>query len=258
MARRIRFSGWAASLAVLFAPAAYAAGSASATPAASSTQAPTHASAPPAPSTSSSTPTTATTTKPKPAAPAPTTKKATPPAPKKGAKDPNGKIPPRTHTPDANVRRQIAGGPTVDDVAQGAESPELEALANAERELFPPASPAFGSAWPSGLPSPLSALIDLPQVHSNGVPPDPVPSEPPVAEGAKDLSWMSKLDMPELPIRWEPRLVRYLEFFKNDPRGRSIVAVWMRRAGRYREAVRRTLRAKSIPDDLLWLAMIES
>ncbi len=156
------------------------------------------------------------------------------------------------------MRRQIAGGPTVDDVEQGAESAELEALANAERELFPPASPALGSAWPSGLPSPLSTLIDLPQVHSTGVPPDPVPSDPPGAEGARDLSWMAKLEMPDLPIRWEPRLVRYLEFFKNDPRGRSIVAIWMRRAGRYKEAVRRTLRAKSIPDDLLWLAMIES
>ena len=37
-----------------------------------------------------------------------------------------------------------------------------------------------------------------------------------------------------------------------------MTAVWMRRAGRYREAVRRTLRSKGIPDDLLWLAMVES
>jgi membrane-bound lytic murein transglycosylase D len=140
----------------------------------------------------------------------------------------------------------------------GAESAELEALANAERELFPPASPNFGSLWPSELPSPLSASLDLPQVHASGLPPTPVPSDPPAAEGAKDLSWMAKLDMPELPVRWEPRVVRFLEFFKNDPRGRAMIAVWMRRAGRYREAVRRTLRSKAIPDDLLWLAMVES
>ncbi|MEO7112330.1 MAG: LysM peptidoglycan-binding domain-containing protein [Polyangiaceae bacterium] len=164
----------------------------------------------------------------------------------------------RSHTADPNVRRQIAGGPTAEDVTMGAESAELEALANAERELFPPASPNFGSLWPSELPSPLSASLDLPQVHASGLPPTPVPSDPPAAEGARDLSWMAKLDMPELPVRWEPRVVRFLEFFKNDPRGRAMIAVWMRRAGRYREAVRRTLRSKSIPDDLLWLAMVES
>ncbi|MGH7330058.1 MAG: transglycosylase SLT domain-containing protein, partial [Polyangiaceae bacterium] len=101
-------------------------------------------------------------------------------------------------------------------------------------------------------------MLDLPEAHASGLPPDPVPSDPPAAEGARDISWMSHLDMPELPVRWEPRLVRFLEFFKNDPRGRSILAFWMRRAGRYKEAVRRTLRAKGIPDDLLWLAMIES
>ena len=140
----------------------------------------------------------------------------------------------------------------------GAESAELEALANAERELFPPASPSFGSPWPSELPSPLSTLLDLPEAHASGLPPDPVPSDPPAAEGSRDISWMAHLDMPELPVRWEPRLVRFLEFFKNDPRGKSILTVWMRRAGRYKEAVRRTLRSKGIPDDLLWLAMIES
>ncbi len=156
------------------------------------------------------------------------------------------------------MRRQIAGGPTSDDVALGAESAELESLANAERELFPPAMPNFGSTWPSELPSPLSASLDLPSVHASGLPPEPVPSDPPAAEGAKDLSWMAKLDMPELPVRWEPRLVRFLEFFKNDPRGRAMIGVWMRRVGRYREAVRRTLRSKAIPDDLLWLAMVES
>jgi membrane-bound lytic murein transglycosylase D len=164
----------------------------------------------------------------------------------------------RTHAPDPNVRRQIAGGPTTDDVALGAESAELEALANAEHELFPPAMPNFGSLWPSELPSPLSASLDLPEVHASGLPPTPVPSDPPAAEGSRDLSWMSKLDMPELPVRWEPRLVRFLEFFKNDPRGRAMIGVWMRRAGRYREAVQRTLRSKAIPDDLLWLAMVES
>src|SRR4051812_34745013 len=46
---------------------------------------------------------------------------------------------------DTNVRRQVAGGPTLDDTSVGADTPELRALHAAERELFPPASPALGS-----------------------------------------------------------------------------------------------------------------
>ena len=237
MFRRSIRLGWTALALVLAAPSAWAAkpadSAASSAPPVSS-----HAAAPAAPHSKSAA-----------AAPA-----------KKPAKNQKatGKIPPRTHTPDPAVRRLIAGGPTQDDVAMGAESAELEALANAERELFPPASPSFGSPWPTELPSPLSTLLDLPEAHASGLPPDPVPSDPPAAEGTRDISWMAHLDMPELPVRWEPRLVRFLEFFKNDPRGKSILTIWMRRAGRYKEAVRRTLRAKGIPDDLLWLAMIES
>jgi membrane-bound lytic murein transglycosylase D len=64
--------------------------------------------------------------------------------------------------------------------------------------------------------------------------------------------------MPDLPVRWDARVVRYLEFFKDDPRGRQVLGIWTRRSGRYRELVRRTLRKKGLPEDLLWLAMIES
>jgi membrane-bound lytic murein transglycosylase D len=64
--------------------------------------------------------------------------------------------------------------------------------------------------------------------------------------------------MPDLPVRWDARVVRYLEFFKDDPRGRQILALWTRRSGRYRDVVRRELRKKGLPEDLLWLSMIES
>jgi membrane-bound lytic murein transglycosylase D len=159
---------------------------------------------------------------------------------------------------DPNVRRQVAGGSTTDDVAVGAESAELRALHEAERELFPPAAPAMFAPWPNELPSPLSATGETPHVHASGLPPAPVPSTPPAAEGGKDLSWMAHLQLPELPVRWEPRLVRYLEFFKDDPRGRTLLTIWLKRSGRYREAIRKVLRRKGVPEDLLWLAMIES
>lgn len=192
------------------------------------------------------------------APPAPVKRPAGPPA--KGT----SKSPPATSSSrpnrvaDSSVRRQVAGGSTTDDVALGAESAELRALHEAERELFPPAAPAMFAMWPNELPSPLSATGEAPHVHASGLPPAPVPSTPPAAEGGKDLSWMAHLQLPELPVRWEPRLVRYLEFFKDDPRGRTLLTIWLKRSGRYREAIRKVLRRKGVPEDLLWLAMIES
>ncbi len=159
---------------------------------------------------------------------------------------------------DVASRRQIAGGPTVDDVLQGADTPELRALHAAERELFPPASAALGSPWPQELPFPLASTEDRPRVHASGLPPAPVPSKPEAAEGKKDLGWLSTLDMPEIPVRWDPRVIRYLEFFKDDPRGRTTFTIWLKRSGRYRNTIAKILRQKGLPADLSCLAMIES
>jgi membrane-bound lytic murein transglycosylase D len=159
---------------------------------------------------------------------------------------------------DPAARRQIAGGPTADDVALGAETPELRALHDAERELFPPAMPALGAPWPDQLPSPLSATDGAPRVHATGLPPGPSPSSPPLAEGGKDLSWLAHLELPDIPVRWDARVVRYLEFYKDDPRGRQLFSFWLKRSGRYREAIRRSFRKKAMPEDLSWIAMVES
>ena len=158
----------------------------------------------------------------------------------------------------ASGRRAIAGGPTADDVGAGAESPELRALREAERELFPPALPS-GGGWPSEVGSPLSAASEeSPHVHASGLPPSPPRAAPPARDGGKDLAWLQKLTMPDLPVRWDPRVVRYLEFFKDDPRGRATFTRLYRRSGRYRDLVRKALKRKGIPEDLLWVAMIES
>lgn len=163
-----------------------------------------------------------------------------------------------TRAQDTNVRRQVAGGPTLDDTLVGADTPELRALHAAERELFPPASPALGSPWPHELPFPVATTEDRPRVHASGLSPVAPHSTPPQAEGTKDMSWLAKLDLPDLPIRWDVRVVKYLEFFKDDPRGHAMLATWLRRSGRYRDAIRKTFRKKGLPEDLTWLAMIES
>ena len=181
------------------------------------------------------------------------------PAPKAPAK-PSTKAAPKPAAPkaratDASARRQISGGPTSDDVMLGPDTAELRALHAAERELFPMTLPSSQSG---DLPYPLAALEEAPRIHATGLPPTHSAGPPPAAEGGRDLSWLHKLDMPDLPIRWDARLVRYLEFFKDDPRGRAMLGVWLRRSGRYRDQVRKVLRRKGVPEDLVWLAMIES
>src|SRR5258706_9421277 len=139
------------------------------------------------------------------------------PAPTSGGKS--------SRTGDAGARRAISGGPTADDVAMGVESVELRALREAEHELFPPAAPAPGGAWPSDLPLLMPGDV-RPQGQSSGVPPSaPVP---PPSDGAKDLSWLAHLELPDLPVRWDERVVRYLEFFRDDPRGHSTLVTLYR------------------------------
>jgi membrane-bound lytic murein transglycosylase D len=160
---------------------------------------------------------------------------------------------------DNTARRVISGGPTYDEAALGADTPDLRALAAAERELFPPSQRDLSSPWPQDLPFPVAASDDRPRVHASGLPPTPPASTPPgTSETGKDLSWLSKLDMPDLPVRWDPRVVRYLEFFKDDPRGRATFTLWHKRSGRYTTQIRKVLRKKSLPEDLAALAMIES
>lgn len=152
----------------------------------------------------------------------------------------------------------VAGGPTLDDTSIGADTPELRALHAAERELFPPASPQIGTSWPSELPFPVATTADRPLVHASGLSPVPPASTPPATASGKDMSWLGTLELPDLPIRWDARVVKYLEFFKNDRRGRATLSVWLRRSGRYRDSIRKVFRKKGIPEDLTWLAMIES
>jgi membrane-bound lytic murein transglycosylase D len=96
-----------------------------------------------------------------------------------------------------------------------------------------------------------------PRLHSSGLPLSPPPASV-EGEVTSDLSWVTRLDMPDLPVRWDERVVRYVEFFRDDPRGRATFANLYRRSGRVRDMVRRALQKKGLPADLVWVAMIES
>ena len=73
-----------------------------------------------------------------------------------------------------------------------------------------------------------------------------------------DLPWLAELRLPDLPVHWDFRIIRYLEFYKNDPKGRNIMHAWLRDQGKYRDLILAHLRNAGLPDDLLYVAMIES
>jgi membrane-bound lytic murein transglycosylase D len=158
------------------------------------------------------------------------------------------------HGGDPNARRAIAGGPTGDDAVPGAESADLRALREAELELFPAATSAQGH-WPSDVLR-IPPLDDGPSVVATGLP--PAAPGPTTDASRVDLAWLESLEMPDLPVRWDERVVRYLRFFRDDPYGRTTFTNLYRHSGRWREMIRRALRRRSLPDDLTWLCMIES
>ena len=73
-----------------------------------------------------------------------------------------------------------------------------------------------------------------------------------------DAPWLDKLELPDLPIKWSQRLADYLVFYRDDPRGRSIMESWLVAQGRYRDMIVTHLRKNKLPEDLLYVAMIES
>jgi membrane-bound lytic murein transglycosylase D len=73
-----------------------------------------------------------------------------------------------------------------------------------------------------------------------------------------DAPWLDQLELPDLPIKWSQTLVDYLVFYKDDPRGRAIMQSWIAAQGRYRDMILAHLRKAHLPEDLLYVAMIES
>jgi membrane-bound lytic murein transglycosylase D len=61
----------------------------------------------------------------------------------------------------------------------------------------------------------------------------------------------------DLPLTVNDPVLAYLNYFKT-PRGSAIVETGLRRAGRYRDMVRRVLKEEGLPQDLIFLAQAES
>jgi membrane-bound lytic murein transglycosylase D len=101
-----------------------------------------------------------------------------------------------------------------------------------------------------------------PAVRSS-VPPSMTSAAPPprkVASGPQRtrLDWLEGLRLPDFPVRWDDRLVRMLEYYRSDSRGRSTMRSLLIRKGRYGAQLQAKLKAAQLPEDLVYLAMVES
>jgi membrane-bound lytic murein transglycosylase D len=162
------------------------------------------------------------------------------------------------------AERRAVRGSAVDDAPAG-ESPELRDLRRFEEQAFPRAGapvPILGDeTTPPAMPPPgrWGGSGDVPpELRSSSSSPPSSASAPTPPSAAPDSDWLRSLKLPDLPVRWDPLVLRYLDYFKSDPRGRAVMSNWLRHAGRFRASFEKTLARHGLPRDLVYLAMVES
>ncbi len=69
---------------------------------------------------------------------------------------------------------------------------------------------------------------------------------------------LSRLQMPDLKVSITRRTLKYVRFFTRTNRGRQMFETWLKRSGKYQDLVQGELRQWRLPEDLIWVAMIES
>lgn len=156
--------------------------------------------------------------------------------------------------PNARARAIVAAGPTREQLRAGPEEETLMELRDIEATLFPRAVRGLQSGWSWDLPEadPAQTAAD-----HQGLPLLPGERSSEVAH-SKDSEWLRSLTLPDLPLRLDRRVVTYLQFYRDNDRGRAIAAIWARRSGRYVPAMKAELRRAGLPTDLVWLSLIES
>lgn len=197
----------------------------------------------------------------------PPVKAPTPPAPAKSHKVGKAPAVPNPTLPagasrqpvDEVAREQVAGGLTQERQQSGLPDPELKALHDAERMLFPKPLPGLEAGWSHKLPDPAENGLS-----ASGVPPGllggSVAGEIPLADEIKlqGKEWLRSLALPNMPVALTTRVVRYLEFYRDTPRGQAIARTWAQKVGRYTPAMKAVFTRFSLPTDLVYLSLIES
>ncbi|MBN1774114.1 MAG: LysM peptidoglycan-binding domain-containing protein [Deltaproteobacteria bacterium] len=83
-------------------------------------------------------------------------------------------------------------------------------------------------------------------------------ASPPAEGGGRDLSWLQGIVLPDLPVHWNEKVVYYLEQMREGGSFHGALEGWYRRSGRWSAMVREVFRRHGLPEDLLWVAAIES
>jgi len=188
----------------------------------------------------------------KPASPAPagSHQKGRPPS------KPSPSLPPGAArgAPDESARQHITGGrPSDDQVKRGKDDAELLRLREAERVLFP--QPLSGVELGFDFAPPATSG---PEVDASGLPSGVTSRPTGEAVSSSDASWLRSLTQPDLPTRYDERVVRYLRFYRDTPSGRSIARIWAKKSGRFSASIKAELSRAGLPLDLIWLSLIES
>jgi membrane-bound lytic murein transglycosylase D len=69
---------------------------------------------------------------------------------------------------------------------------------------------------------------------------------------------VSRLQLPDLGLGVSRQTLKYVRFFTKTDRGRGMFESWLKRSGRYQDMIQEELRERRLPEDLLWVSMIES
>lgn len=69
---------------------------------------------------------------------------------------------------------------------------------------------------------------------------------------------LSRLQMPDLKLTITRRTLKYVNFFARTDKGRRMFETWLRRSGKFQDLVQHELREWRLPEDLIWVSMIES
>ena len=133
---------------------------------------------------------------------------------------------------DRVQRKAIRGGPL--DLSR--ESEELRALRSFEEESFPKHLGPPGRAPTGPQQSELTSGLgpDAAEVHSP-LAKNPADDATPAPTGVPWLAALKLLDNLGLGptfVRFEAHVIKYLEFYKEEKRGRSIMGSWLRKQGR--------------------------
>ncbi|MBI5482662.1 MAG: LysM peptidoglycan-binding domain-containing protein [Deltaproteobacteria bacterium] len=166
--------------------------------------------------------------------------------------------PPAPLKTEEDARRGVRGDTEPPIVPN--ESEELRELRRFEEETFPRAERVWGRPAPPLREGTAPAPRSRP-TGADAQPGDlrtPPPLRPPLPPPPQPPEWFKKLKLPNLPVRWDPKVQAYLDWFKGSRSGRAVMRRWLTRQGRFRPLIEVAARRNGLPTDIMYVAMIES